>query len=604
MKNIIASIILLLIVTNLFSQGRNNDWRYLPNGNLLHADTYVDQPYVTILDNGSWLCVYTTNAAHEGAKGQHVACRVSRDKGITWGENVRIEEPGTESKSWGMPYKTRYGRVYVFYSYNGAKIHELGEKKNIREDMLGWYCYKYSDDGGKTWSGRYRLPMRKSAVDYMNQWNGDVQIFWGVGKPVRVDKGMMFGFTRIGEYMLEFSEGWFYFCGNIEREKDPDKLKWKLLPEGDHGVRSPAWGSIQAEHCIMQLHNGDLYTSFRTTQGVPLESYSKDKGKSWSDPEPMKDYLERNLRNPRANTKIWKSEENGKYLLWYHNHGEKNFYHRNPAWISAGIEKDGKIIWSQPEILLYKDLEARGMSYPDLIQQDGQYWVTQTEKTEARCHKIPNEFLDKLWQQHDFSKAETKSLKVDWTGDKTSLQFDKSASISISMKDSVKLPTIQPVDQGDGFTVTARLKLNLDMAKGTILIDSRDENGKGFWMETGDYYSVKFSISDGNKTSEWVSDMNILQVRSHREQEVTVIADFRAKIIMFVADGVLSDGGNYRAFGWGRIDKDMKDVSTEWLKIDKRRKTITKVQFFDRPLMVTEAVGNYRAWRKSLPVDL
>ena len=108
MKNIIASIILLLIVTNLFSQGRNNDWRYLPNGNLLHADTYVDQPYVTILDNGSWLCVYTTNAAHEGAKGQHVACRVSRDKGITWGENVRIEEPGTESKSWGMPYKTRY----------------------------------------------------------------------------------------------------------------------------------------------------------------------------------------------------------------------------------------------------------------------------------------------------------------------------------------------------------------------------------------------------------------------------------------------------------------------------------------------------------------
>jgi hypothetical protein len=172
------------------------------------------------------------------------------------------------------------------------------------------------------------------------------------------------------------------------------------------------------------------------------------------------------------------------------------------------------------------------------------------------------------------------------------------------MKDSVKLPMIQPVDQGDGFTVTVRLKLNLDMAKGTILIDSRDENEKGFWMETGDYYSVKFSISDGNKTSEWVSDMNILQVRSHMEQEVTVIADFRAKIIMFVADGVLSDGGNYRAFGWGRIDKDMKDVSTEWLKIDKSRKTMTGVQFFDRPLMVTEAVGNYRAWRKSLPVDL
>ena len=604
LRKIVFIGVLLVISNTVFSQARNNDWRYLPNGSLLHADTYVDQPYVTILDDESWLCVYTTNAAHEGAKGQHVACRVSRDKGKTWGENVKIEEPGKESKSWALPYKTEYGRVYVFYNYNGDKIHDLGERKNIREDILGWYCYKYSDDNGKTWSERYRLPMRKSAVDYMNQWNGDVQIFWGVGKPVKVDKGMMFGFARIGEYMLEFSEGWFYYCGNIETEKNPDKLKWELLPEGDHGVRSPAWGGIQAEHCVMQLHNGDLCTSYRTTQGVPLESYSKDRGKTWSEPEPSKDYLGRNLRNPRANTKIWKSEVNGKYLLWYHNNGNKGFFIRNPAWISAGIEKDGKIIWSQPEILLYKELNARGMSYPDIIQQDGEYWVTQTEKTEARCHKIPNEFLEKLWQQHDICEAETKSLKVNWVDKKTMMQWGKNISAPKSTKDSVKLPSILPVDQGEGFTATVRLKMNLDMAPGTILIDSRDKNGKGFWMEAGDYFSVKFSISDGNKTSEWVSDMNILQVRSYMEQEISVIADFRAKVIMFVADGVLSDGGNYRPFGWGRIDKEMKDVSTEWLRIDKNRKSITGVQFFNRPLMVTEVIGNYRAWRKSLPADL
>ena len=592
-KILFTSISLLVIWTKLFSQETNTDWRYLPNGNLLHADTYVDQPYVTILDDGSWLCVYTTNSAHEGAKGQHAACRVSKDKGKTWGESVRIEEPGPESKSWGMPYKTDYGRVYVFYSYNGDKIHALGERKNIREDMLGWYCFKYSDNGGKTWSERRRLPMRKSAIDEMNQWNGDVQIFWGVGKPVKVDKGMMFGFSRIGEYMLEFSEGWFYFCGNIDTEKNPDKLKWELLPEGDHGVRSPSWGGIQAEHCIVQLHNNDLYTSFRTTQGVPLESYSTDKGKTWSQPEPLKDYLGRNLRNPRANTKVWKSKANGKYLLWYHNNGEKNFYHRNPAWISSGIEKDGKLIWSQPEIFLYKELEARGMSYPDLIQQDGEYWVTQTEKTEARCHKIPNEFLEILWQQHTINEAVTNGLKINWVDEKPT-----------NKKDSVKLPRILPTDQGEGFAATVRLKLNLDMAKGTILIDSRDESGKGFWVEISDYYSVKFSISDGDKTSEWESDRNILQIRSYMEQEVTVIVDFRSKVIQFLADGKLSDGGNYRPFGWGRIDPAMKDVSTEWLRIDKNRKTITGVQFYDRPLMVTEAIGNYRAWRSSLVDDL
>lgn len=590
----------LLFVFNLAllyaanGQEKNTDWRYMPNGTLLHSDTYVDQPYVTILDDGSWLCTYTTNAAHEGAKGQHVACRISRDKGKTWGENIRIEEPGPESTSWGMPYKTDFGRVYVFYSYNGDKVHSLGDQKNIREDMLGWYCYKYSDDNGKTWSQRYRIPMRKSAVDYMNQWNGDVQIFWGVGKPINVDEGMMFGFSRIGEYMLEFSEGWFYYCGNINREKNPKKLKWDLLPEGDHGVRAPEWGGIQAEHCIAQLNNGDLYTSYRTTQGVTMESYSRDKGKSWSVPEPIKDYTGRILKNPRANTKVWKSEENGKYLLWFHNIGEKNFYHRNPAWVSGGIEKDGKIIWGQPEILLYKDNEGRGMSYPDLIQQDGEYWVTETQKSVARVHKIPNSFLETLWSQYDREKTQTENLIIDWNGENA-----KKNAI-----DSLLFPKVNPSVDKKGFTITVRLNQNLDMAKGTILIDTRDANGVGFWMETSDFYSVKFSISDGTKTSELNSDMNILQVRSYMEQEITVIADFQSRILNFVTDGKLNYGGDYRATGWGRIDPNLKPFTSALLKIDKNRKTITGVQYFKKPLMVTEVIGNFRAWREQLPDDL
>ena len=94
----------------------------------------------------------------------------------------------------------------------------------------------------------------------------------------------------------------------------------------------------------------------------------------------MKDFLGRNLNKPMANTKIWKMQDTDKYLLGFHNHGEKGYYRRNPAWISGGIEKNGKIIWSQPELLLYKDLVVRGVSYSDLIQQEGQFWITQIEK--------------------------------------------------------------------------------------------------------------------------------------------------------------------------------------------------------------------------------
>ncbi len=88
------------------------------------------------------------------------------------------------------------------------------------------------------------------------------------------------------------------------------------------------------------------------------------------------------LKNPRACPRIWKCK-NGRYLFWYHNHGGWNFQGRNPAWISGGIEKNGKVIWSQPEIVLYDVNPGTRMSYPDLIEQDGRYWITETNKEKA-----------------------------------------------------------------------------------------------------------------------------------------------------------------------------------------------------------------------------
>ena len=47
------------------------------------------------------------------------------------------------------------------------------------------------------------------------------------------------------------------------------------------------------------------------------------------------------------------------------------YNNRNPAWITGGIEKNGFIHWSQPEILLYHDDPAVKMSYPDFVEVDG-----------------------------------------------------------------------------------------------------------------------------------------------------------------------------------------------------------------------------------------
>ncbi|MCK5342990.1 MAG: exo-alpha-sialidase, partial [Candidatus Heimdallarchaeota archaeon] len=235
------------------------DWRDAENGISIYTNGYIDQPYVVVLEDRSWLCVFTTGAGIEGSGGQHIVSSLSKDQGKTWSEPVRIEEPSEESASWAMPYLTSFGRVYVFYDYNGDKIHSLGDKKNIREDMIGWYCFKYSDDNGKTWSKRYRLPVRITDVDKRNDWKGKVQILWGIGKPIDLDKGMMFAFSKIGIYMLEDSEGWFFRCKNINEEKNPDKLVWENLPKGDQGLKNVNLGAVNAEQNILQLSDGNVY---------------------------------------------------------------------------------------------------------------------------------------------------------------------------------------------------------------------------------------------------------------------------------------------------------------------------------------------------------
>jgi hypothetical protein len=89
----------------------------------------------------------------------------------------------------------------------------------------------------------------------------------------------------------------------------------------------------------------------------------------------------RRIKHPRAANFVRKFS-NGKHLLWFHNHGgeavhflEKWSYYdrRNPGWILGGVEKNGHIHWSQPEILLY-DLEpATKISYSGFVEAHGEF---------------------------------------------------------------------------------------------------------------------------------------------------------------------------------------------------------------------------------------
>jgi len=367
----IGLIFICLFVFNLahgqFSTSGNVDGRYIENGIELPSEHYVDQPYVTICADGSWLVTMTTSAGGEGAHMNHIVATKSYDRGETWTALEDVEASGVPQTSWAVPVIVPGGRIYVFYNYNG------NAHQGALAVMSGPFMYRYSDDHGKTWSSeRYEVPMRTTKIDRDNFTGGKSQFFWCIDKPVVTEDAAYITYSKLlydrpkGPNNYIRGEGFILKSENILTEKDPDKIEWILLPEGEVGINNPDFGIVQAEHNMAMLSNGDLYVVHRTELGYPGYSISRDGGKSFSKPKPMTYSNGNMMGNTRACPKIHRTKD-GKFLFWFHNnYRSKTFDGRNPAWISGGVEKDGEILWSQPEIVIY-DVDPNAHSISILI---------------------------------------------------------------------------------------------------------------------------------------------------------------------------------------------------------------------------------------------
>ena len=379
-------------------------------GRVIPSEGYCDQPYVVQTADGAWLCTMTTGSGQEGQGGQHVVSCRSRDRGCTWGPLVDIEPASGPEASWAMPYATAYGRIYVFYTYNAAdqrRVLAADAYAAARVDTLGEYALKYTDDGGLTWSsGRWYIPVREAAIDRANPYQGRVRFFWGVGKPLRHRGALYLGFAKVGRFgrgFIEASESWFLCCPNVESETDPERLQWLTLPDGDVGLRSPV-GPIAEEVNLTPLSDGSLFCTYRTVAGHPCHAYSRDDGHTWTAPAFMT-YCPggRLVDHPRAANFVRRLDAGpcrGRYLYWFHNHRGTTYEGRNPAFLLGGVEADGAdgrvIHWGSPVAVLADKDPAVRISYPDFIWDDGLY-ITETQKTVARVHRIPDSLLERLW---------------------------------------------------------------------------------------------------------------------------------------------------------------------------------------------------------------
>ena len=596
----------------------SRDCRHITAGREIPSEGYCDQPYVAIADDGAWVCIMTTGAGHEGQAGQHVVSTRSLDQGVTWSAPVSLEPADGPEASYAALLKVPGGRIYAFYNHNTDNVRSVKaddppfrDGQCHRVDSLGHYVFRYSDDGGQTWSAdRYDIPQRLMAIDRENADQGDLLYFWNVGRPFIHAGAAYVSLHKVGGFGDGFftrSEGVLLRSENLLTDSDPESITWETLPRGDIGLRTPPGGGpVAEEQSYTVLSDGSIYCVYRSIDGHPVCAYSRDDGFTWSEPR-YKCFADgRRMKHPRAANFAWRCG-NGKYLYWFHNHGGRHigehpqrrglsYNDRNPVWLCGGVEADGPegrvIEWSQPEIALYDDDPYIRMSYPDLIEEDGRYCVTETQKDIARVHELDTGLLEHLWSQRENGDRATEGIVLDLSGDSPlPCEVDMPALPDFTRRDS---------GRADFGTANLRAGLSVDLwlaldtlEPGQVILDSRTDDGRGLWLQVTAEGTLEIALCDGRTQSRWDCDPDLL--RAGQLHHVVAIVDGGPAIISFVVDGQLCDGGTHRQFGWGRFNPHLRDVRcADALRIAPQ---VRALRLYDRYLLTSEAIGNYRSTR-------
>jgi hypothetical protein len=566
------------------------DSRNIREGPPIPTRTYADQPYVVKTNDGAWLVCITTGAGREGAAGQHIVTMRSGDQGKTWSAPVEVEPADGPEASYAVMLKAKSGRVYIFYNHNTDNLRSVkGDNPPYKDglvkrvDSLGHFVFKYSDDHGKSWSARrYGIPQRDFEIDRKNVYGGETKFFWNVGKAFTHRGAAYVPLHKVGGFGEGFftsSEGVLLRSENLLTESDPEKIRWVTWPEGEIGLRTPpGGGTVAEEQSFAELSDGSLFVVYRTIDGHPVYSYSRNGGRSWETPQYMRFADGRLMKHPRAANFVWRCE-NGKFLYWFHNHGGRfirehpqqrtiAYNDRNPVWLSGGVEADGpngKIIrWSQPEIVLYDDDPMIRMSYPDLVEEKGRYWLTETQKNIARTHELDPAMLAGLWGEAPKTVIAEGELP---------LFARRSNREDYSTEDLRAGATIQ-------------LQFQLAAWKpGETLLTNLDAEGKGFAIRTLADGRLEFTMSDGRTENRSVTERVFQAGKPH---QVSVIVDGGPKLILWVVDGKLLDGGGEKQFGWSRYNPNFQSMRGAALQ---KHDAVRRERVVPRALRVFEAVA-------------
>jgi hypothetical protein len=158
------------------------------------------------------------------------------------------------------------------------------------------------------------------------------------------------------------------------------------------------------------------------------------------------------------------------------------------------------------------------------------------------------------------------------------------------------MPRLPDLAAAGGVTIDFVVVL-AEPAKGQVILDSRDDRGKGVALTATGDGTIRIQLSDGKESAAWECDRGL--IGAGKRHHVAVIVDGGPKIITFVVDGRLDDGGESRQHGWGRFSGRLGDVNgspeARILPLMLAGPGLRELRIYDRYLRTSEAVGNCRA---------
>ena len=158
----------------------------------------------------------------------------------------------------------------------------------------------------------------------------------------------------------------------------------------------------------------------------------------------------------------------------------------------------------------------------------------------------------------------------------------------------LSLPESFDLDNTGGMSLDFWIKLD-DLDAGQIVLDGRDEEGVGMAVSTTDSGTLKIELNDGQSQVAWDTDPGA--ITAGKLHHVVIIVDAGPRVVSFVVDGRLLDGGETRSHGWTQYEEPLGDVSGS----GKLRSgsaadgQIKHLRVYRRYLRTSEAIANFHA---------